>query len=81
MNPPKRPTTAYFLFASEQKCHVIKNNLQISSIDLAKEIGERWKNLSEEQKKPYVDRASVLKKQYEDDLLRYNTLNKPHLFV
>ncbi|EDO18070.1 hypothetical protein Kpol_1045p57 [Vanderwaltozyma polyspora DSM 70294] len=59
-NLPKRPTNAYLLF-----CEVNKEKIRQSGTqDVTKALAEAWKNLSEEDRKPYY-------KLYSDDRERY----------
>ena len=52
---PKRPMTAYFLFAQEERPKVAKSYPSAELGQIAKELGKRYKSLSEGQKQPYVE--------------------------
>ena len=52
---PKRPMTAYFLFAQEERPKVTKLYPSSELGQIAKELGKRYKSLSEHQKQPYVE--------------------------
>ncbi|KAI5959628.1 NHP10 [Candida pseudojiufengensis] len=60
---PKRPTNAYLLFCEQEK-EKLKNDESNNNKDLSKLMTEAWKNLNEEDRKPFY-------KLYEDDKLRY----------
>lgn len=64
---PKRPTNAYLIFCEMEK-ERIKKELEEKSpgavTDLSKTLTENWKNLNDEERKPYY-------KLYEDDRERY----------
>lgn len=65
-NAPKRPPTAFFLFMDEfRKTHKEANPECKSVATVAKEGGEKWKSMTDEEKKVYVERAKELKADYE----------------
>ncbi|XVE49689.1 hypothetical protein DITRI_Ditri01bG0101400 [Diplodiscus trichospermus] len=68
-NAPKRPPTAFFLFMDDfRKLYKEANPDAKGVTGVAKEGGEKWKSMSEEEKKPYVDKAAELKAEYEKAL-------------
>ncbi|KAI1759562.1 high mobility group box domain-containing protein [Hypoxylon sp. FL1150] len=66
---PKRGLSAYMFFANEQRPNVRRENDGISFGQVGKILGERWKALDQDQKKPYEAMAAVDKKRYEDEKL------------
>ncbi|XP_028767057.1 high mobility group B protein 7 [Neltuma alba] len=72
-NKPKRPPTAFFVFLEEFRKSFKEANPDSKDVKrVGKEAGEKWKSLSDEEKKPYVDRAAELKAEYEKALESYN---------
>ncbi|KAJ0966867.1 hypothetical protein J5N97_023784 [Dioscorea zingiberensis] len=64
-NMPKRPPTAFFLFMDDFRKEFKAANPDSKSVSVvAKEGGEKWKSMSDEEKKPYVDKAAELKAEY-----------------
>ncbi|THG12708.1 hypothetical protein TEA_026835 [Camellia sinensis var. sinensis] len=64
-NQPKRPQTAFFLFMSEFRKTYKEANPDCKSVaTVAKEGGEKWKSMTDEEKKIYLDRAAELKAEY-----------------
>ncbi|ODV79041.1 non-histone protein 10, partial [Suhomyces tanzawaensis NRRL Y-17324] len=66
---PKRPTNAYLIFCELEKDRIKQENeIRNPGVanDLSKSMTEAWKNLDEEERKPYY-------KLYEDDRTRYQT--------
>ena len=63
---PKKPLTACFNFMMAIRPQVISENPQIATkvTEITKIIGQRWKELSEKQKKPYQDLADADKLRY-----------------
>ncbi|KAK4261879.1 hypothetical protein QN277_004817 [Acacia crassicarpa] len=72
-NKPKRPPTAFFVFLEEFRKSFKEANPDSKDVKrVGKEAGEKWKSLSDEEKKPYLDRAAELKAEYEKALESYN---------
>ncbi|KAL7230674.1 hypothetical protein ACSBR2_009031 [Camellia fascicularis] len=68
-NQPKRPQTAFFLFMSEFRKTYKEANPDCKSVaTVAKEGGEKWKSMTDEEKKIYLDRAAELKAKYDKAL-------------
>ncbi|KAM0942248.1 putative chromatin remodeling & transcriptional activation HMG family [Dioscorea sansibarensis] len=64
-NLPKRPPTAFFLFMDDfRKEYKAANPDSKSVAAVAKEGGERWKSMTDEEKKVYVDKAAELKAEH-----------------
>lgn len=70
-NAPKRSLSAYMFFANEQRDVVRAENPGIAFGQVGKLLGERWKALNEEQKKPYEVKAEADKKRYELEKAEY----------
>ncbi|KAL1997815.1 hypothetical protein VTN02DRAFT_693 [Thermoascus thermophilus] len=71
-NAPKRGLSAYMFFANEQRESVREENPGISFGQVGKVLGERWKALTDEQRRPYEEKALADKKRYEDEKASYN---------
>jgi len=71
-NAPKRGLSAYMFFANEQRDVVREENPGISFGQVGKLLGERWKALSESERRPYEEKAQADKKRYEDEKASYN---------
>ncbi|ERN10245.1 high mobility group B protein 7 isoform X1 [Amborella trichopoda] len=77
-NMPKRPPTAFFVFMDEfRKTFKEENPEEAKSVSkVAKEGGEKWKSLSDEEKKPYLEKAAELKAEYEKAMEKFNDSSK-----
>ncbi|KAK2997442.1 hypothetical protein RJ639_018818 [Escallonia herrerae] len=65
-NKPKRPATAFFVFMEEFRKTFKEEHPDNKSVaTVAKEGGEKWKSLTDVEKKPYQVRAAELKAEYE----------------
>ncbi|KAL3635859.1 hypothetical protein CASFOL_020406 [Castilleja foliolosa] len=72
-NKPKRPPTAFFVFMEDFRKTLKEANPEAKGgAKVAKEGGEAWKSMSDEEKKPYIDKAADLKAEYEKAMEEYN---------
>lgn len=76
-NLPKRPKNAFMLF-TESVREGIKERLvkeapdgKIRVADISKHCGECWKNLSDEEKQPFIDANAEAKAEYEQAMTEY----------
>ncbi|KAH0456735.1 hypothetical protein IEQ34_014642 [Dendrobium chrysotoxum] len=62
----KRPPTAFFLYMEDFRKEFKEANPDNKSVALvAKEGGVKWKSMTDEERKPYMDRAAELKAEYD----------------
>ncbi|PKY08366.1 non-histone chromosomal protein 6 [Aspergillus campestris IBT 28561] len=66
-NAPKRGLSAYMFFANDNREKVREENPGITFGQVGKTLGDKWKNLSETQRKPYDEKAAADKKRYEEE--------------
>ncbi|XP_022992985.1 high mobility group B protein 7-like [Cucurbita maxima] len=68
-NAPKRPPTAFFVFMDDFRKSYKEAHPDSKGVkEVAKEGGEKWKSMTDEEKKPYQDKAAELKAEYEKAL-------------
>lgn len=74
-NAPKKPLTSYILFSNEVRKDVEKKlnrkGKDFKTTDITRKIGEMWRGLSENDKKPYKDKAEKDKKRYKKEMESY----------
>lgn len=76
-NAPKRPQTAFFLFMDDfRKTYKEENPDSKGGKEVAKEGGEKWKSMTDEEKKPYMDKAAELKAEYDKAKLEANNVEE-----
>lgn len=68
---PKRPLSAYMFFANAKRKELMAENPKKTVGELGKELGALWKNLSEDDKKPYAKQAVKDKSRYEEEMKSY----------
>ncbi|KAL3453657.1 high mobility group box domain-containing protein [Aspergillus insuetus] len=71
-NAPKRGLSAYMFFANDNRDKVREDNPGITFGQVGKMLGEKWKALSDKERKPYDDKAAADKKRYEEEKAQYN---------
>ncbi|KAK6305750.1 hypothetical protein J4Q44_G00245300 [Coregonus suidteri] len=75
-NAPKRPSSAFFIFCADLRPQVKGETPGLSIGDVAKKLGEKWNNLTAEDKVPYEKKAAKLKEKYEKDITAYRNKGK-----
>merc|ERR1712025_477253 len=63
-NAPKRPLSAFFIFANEIRDAVKAENPEASIGQIGKILGQKWAELSEEEKTLYKKQNEKAKEQY-----------------
>merc|ERR1711939_613344 len=77
-NAPKRPSTAFFIFANEIRDSVRSDNPDASIGQIGKILGQQWNALNESQKQKYQAKKDALKamKKAEKESTKKSTNNK-----
>ena len=57
----KRPMNAFMVWSSLERKKLAEREPQLHNTELSKRLGEMWKGMNEEEKKPYRDEADKLK--------------------
>ena len=68
LNMPKNPCTAYILFSSHTRPIIKGENPEMIATDITKEIGKRWKNITESEKEHWTNEHLKSKSQWEIDI-------------
>jgi hypothetical protein len=66
-NKPKRAWPPFFFFQSDKREILRKENPDKNHKEIVALLGEEWRKLSDEAKKPYVEKSNVDKKRYEQE--------------
>jgi len=61
---PKRPKNAYMLFCDDNRKELHDKGLKMTEI--SKKLGQRWKNLTDEQKLPYIEKHNELVQEFQN---------------
>ena len=57
----KRPMNAFMVWSSLERKRLAEREPQLHNTELSKRLGEMWKGMNEEEKKPYREEADRLK--------------------
>ena len=84
-NKPKRPLSAYNIFFKEERARLlmdkdgnpIRPEGKEAFENLAKLIGQRWKNLREEESETYKEKAAIDMNRYKKEMEVYNNKSRP----
>jgi len=71
-NAPKRPTSAYFFYAGDVRPGIREENPDMKITEVMSMIGAQWRELDEDEKKPYHEQAAKDRKRYEKEMKAYN---------
>eukprot|EP00521_Asterionellopsis_glacialis_P017915 CAMPEP_0195306422 /NCGR_PEP_ID=MMETSP0707-20130614/37193_1 /TAXON_ID=33640 /ORGANISM="Asterionellopsis glacialis, Strain CCMP134" /LENGTH=688 /DNA_ID=CAMNT_0040370639 /DNA_START=63 /DNA_END=2129 /DNA_ORIENTATION=- len=72
-NAPKKSPSAYILYSNSIREEVQKTNPEAKFTDMGKLTGGKWKQLSAEDKKDWIDKALAEKEKYMAAKKRYDT--------
>jgi hypothetical protein len=70
-NAPKKPASSYVLFCADKRASIAAERKDASMIEIAKLVGEKWRNLSDAERQPYIDSATKLKHTYDTKMADY----------
>merc|ERR1712032_1566527 len=70
-NAPKRACGAYVFFTNEMRPIVMREIPGIKFIEMGRILGERWRNLSAEDKKKFEDMANEDKVRFQMEMQQY----------
>lgn len=70
-NAPKRPITAYMFYAQDERKVVNRERPDAKFGEVGKLIGEKWRQLSADDKKKYEDLAAKDKQRYDAEKTAY----------
>lgn len=71
-NAPKRALSGFMFFSQAERENVKKQNPGIAFQDMGKALGDKWRNMTAEEKEPYEAKAQADKKRYNDEMGGYN---------
>jgi HMG (high mobility group) box len=61
---PKRPMSAFLYFSQGQRSHIKKSNPELKNTEVSSILGEMWRNLTDEERAPHVDREWQEREKY-----------------
>ena len=73
---PKRAISAFFFYNQERREKLKKEKPNLDNKEIIKTMSAEWNALSDEKKKPYVQKAEADKKRYETEKKAYDAKKK-----
>lgn len=61
----KRPMNAFMVFSHHERKKVISEKPDIQNTQISKELGKRWRSLSESEREPFIQEAEKLRRYHE----------------
>jgi len=74
-NAPKRATNAYMIFCKERRAALKEERPDLAFGKLGATLGEMWRKMTPEEKKPYESRASGDRDRYKSEMGSYQSAN------
>ncbi len=71
-NAPKRAVTAFMFYSTKMRPIIKEEKPDIKFTEMGKLIGEKWRELSDDDKKEFEQMAEKDKKRYADETAKYN---------
>jgi len=76
-NKPKRALSAFFYYAKDERPNVRSINPDFSVGEVAKELGRKWNELTEQEKSPYEKSAEEDRARYDVEMKAYRSGEMP----
>jgi len=68
---PKRSASAFLYFSGDRRGAIKESNPDLSNTDVSKELGRMWREMSETEKKPYVEQEKEEREKYMEEMAHY----------
>ncbi|KAF9529052.1 HMG-box [Crepidotus variabilis] len=75
-NAPKRALSAYMFFSQDWRERIKTENPDAGFGEVGKLLGAKWKEMGDEDKKPYVEQAAKDKERAEEEKAAYDNKQK-----
>ncbi|KAL4159894.1 hypothetical protein PRNP1_000467 [Phytophthora ramorum] len=66
-NAPKRALSAFMFFSNDIRDTVKREMPELQFLEISSEIGRRWKQITDEDRKPYDELAAADKRRYQEE--------------
>jgi hypothetical protein len=77
---PKRPMSAFLDYSKHFRTQVIEGNLNVKdNKDISKILGKIWREASEEEKRPFIEKELKLRAEYKEEIKAWRKERDGHL--
>ncbi|KAI0990258.1 hypothetical protein GJ496_000499 [Pomphorhynchus laevis] len=60
----KRPMNAFLVWSKSIRREITQKNPKLHNSEISKQLGEMWRNMSDEDKQPYIEEAKILRSEH-----------------
>jgi len=75
-NKPKRAKSAYLFYCDDHRPKILdslrKKKKKVNIAEVSKQLGAKWKGLSDTTKAPYEAKAQADRERYQEEMEQYN---------
>jgi hypothetical protein len=68
---PKRPVTAFLYFSQQVRPTLQEKKPGIRVAEISQELGRMWREMTEEDRKPYFDHEDIVRKKWREERAKY----------
>lgn len=68
---PKRPMSAFLNFSQDKRRRIKEENPNIRNTEVSRILGELWRNASEEEKRPHIEREKEEREKYKESIAEW----------
>lgn len=68
---PKKALSAYMIFVQENRSIISDCHPELSALEVMKQVGQKWQNLSEKERKLYNSKADNDKKRFQKEINKF----------
>eukprot|EP00543_Licmophora_paradoxa_P003446 CAMPEP_0202448528 /NCGR_PEP_ID=MMETSP1360-20130828/7347_1 /ASSEMBLY_ACC=CAM_ASM_000848 /TAXON_ID=515479 /ORGANISM="Licmophora paradoxa, Strain CCMP2313" /LENGTH=338 /DNA_ID=CAMNT_0049066155 /DNA_START=576 /DNA_END=1592 /DNA_ORIENTATION=+ len=68
---PKRPMSAFLYFSQERRKQIKNENPSMKNTEISRILGDIWRNASEEEKRPHVEREKSEREKYKIEIAKW----------
>lgn len=76
---PRRPMSAFLYFSQGRRSQIKQENPDMKNTQISAILGERWRNLSEEEKAPHVEKEQAERAKYKVAIAKWKAENEAKL--
>lgn len=68
---PRRPMSAFLFYSMGKRQQIKKENPEMKNTEVSRVLGEMWRNLTDEERRPFVDKEKSEREKYKVDIAEW----------